>query len=280
MLASDNAIEIASPVLIQSECLDTGTLVECAKTKSQEHLLAISQRKSIPEAVTDVLVDPGDKQVTLSTAMNAGARFSNRGYRVLVQRAKGDEELAVSVGGRRDIPPLLFEQLLAAASEAVREQLQAEKKHAMTEVATVVENVASQIQAQAQIDSPQRASVRVLINSLSEAGQLNAIKLDEFAKTGRFDEIVAALSLMANIPIAAVERTLTDTRAESLIVLARAIDLPWETAKSIIALAALKFRRNPADMAKCTAAFQRLSPYTAQQILDFHRTRPRTATRH
>ena len=280
VLASDNAIEIASPVLIQSECLATETLVECAKTKSQEHLLAISRRKVVPESITDVLVERGDRQVALSATMNAGARFSSKGFRILVQRAKGDDELANSVGSRPDIPRLLFEHLLAAASEAVRDKLQTERKHAASEVSAVVEAIAGQIETQARIDSPHRASVRVLINSLHEAGQLDSEKLSDFARAGRFEEIVAALSLMANIPIAAIERTLNDTRAESLIVLARAIDLPWETTKTIILLAAKKFRRNPADIVKCTAAFQRLSPYTAQQILDFHRTRPRPMSRH
>ncbi len=274
MLASDDAIEIASPVLMQSECLSVETLIECAKKKSQEHLLAISRRRSIPKSIADILVERGDRQVALSTAMNAGARFSTSGFRTLVQRAKGDDELANFVGSRADIPPLMFEHLLATASGTVREKLQAERKHPNSEIDTVVGTVANQIQAQARINSPHRASVRVLINSLNEAGQLSPAKLDEFVKAGRFEEIVAALSLMANIPVSVIERTLNDTRAESLIVLARAVDLPWETTKNIILLAAKKFRRNPTDIVKSTTAFQRLSPHTAQQILDFHRTRP------
>ena len=48
-LACDNAIEIASPVLSQAEKLDVQTLADCAATKSQDHLLAITLRKIIPE---------------------------------------------------------------------------------------------------------------------------------------------------------------------------------------------------------------------------------------
>jgi len=75
LLACDEAIEVAAPVLTQAEALDIGTLIECARTKNQEHLLAISRRKSLPDKLTDVLVERGDQQVVLSTAKNAGSRF-------------------------------------------------------------------------------------------------------------------------------------------------------------------------------------------------------------
>ena len=46
-LAFDDFIDVAGPVLRQSERLDTKTLVANARTKGQGHLLAISKRKSI-----------------------------------------------------------------------------------------------------------------------------------------------------------------------------------------------------------------------------------------
>jgi uncharacterized protein (DUF2336 family) len=74
LLACDDAIEVASPVLTQAEGLDIGTMIECARTKNQEHPLAISRRKTLPANLTDVLVERGDQQVVLSTAKNAGSR--------------------------------------------------------------------------------------------------------------------------------------------------------------------------------------------------------------
>jgi uncharacterized protein (DUF2336 family) len=59
-LASDDEIEVAGLLLSQCEQIDEATLVENARTKSQDHLLAISRRYSIGEAVTDVLVERGD----------------------------------------------------------------------------------------------------------------------------------------------------------------------------------------------------------------------------
>ena len=48
-LACDDAIDVASPVLIHALGLDETTLIECARTKGQEHLLSISRRKTLPE---------------------------------------------------------------------------------------------------------------------------------------------------------------------------------------------------------------------------------------
>src|SRR5437870_524561 len=52
-LALDDSIDVAGPVLVQSGCLDDATLVEAATRRSQEHLLAISRRHALSEAVTD-----------------------------------------------------------------------------------------------------------------------------------------------------------------------------------------------------------------------------------
>ena len=61
-LAKDDDIAVAGPVLTQSPRLPETDLVEIAKTKSQAHLLAISGRTGIAEAVTDVLVRRGDRR--------------------------------------------------------------------------------------------------------------------------------------------------------------------------------------------------------------------------
>src|SRR6266403_453268 len=123
-LAFDDSIDVAGPVLRESEQLDDNALIANATTKSQSHLLAISQRKSIGETVTDVLVARGDQHVVNSVASNAGARFSDFGFLHMVKRAEGDSILAEQLGLRRDIPRRVFQQLIAKASEDVKKRLE------------------------------------------------------------------------------------------------------------------------------------------------------------
>src|SRR4029434_3914183 len=97
-LAFDDDVDIACPVLAQSERLDDPTLVENAKAKSQAHLLAISRRSALSTVVTDVLVERGDAEVVVSTVENRRAQFSEAGFARIVQRSEGDERLAISAG--------------------------------------------------------------------------------------------------------------------------------------------------------------------------------------
>jgi uncharacterized protein (DUF2336 family) len=273
MLACDDAIDVASPVLTQSEALDTETLVECAKTKSQEHMLAISRRKVLPEPVTDVLVERGDQQVVLSTAINAGAMFSLEGFGILVNRSQSDDLLTRRVGTRPDLPEQLFKKLLNAASKRVRETLEAEREHAIKDIRRIVSEVTDQIANKAVTQTQAYAAAQVLVQTLNQNGQLNVAKLDEFARNDRFEEILAALAVMAKMPPDLVERMVHDTHAESLLVLAKAVCVPWETTKAILTLAAQRYRRSAAGIDKCMASFERLKEPIARQILEFHRKR-------
>jgi uncharacterized protein (DUF2336 family) len=280
LLACDDVIEVASPVLSQADRLDTETLIECARTKNQEHLLAISRRKSLPEALTDVLVVRGDQQVVLSTAKNGGARFSGSGFNTLVTRSKGDDQLAACVGTRPDLPPQLFERLLESASATVRARLEAERKFAKSEIAKVVDEVTDRIQAESTRKPMSYAAAQVLAESLQRAGQLDSAKIEEFAHDGRFEELVAALSLKSNVPTSVIEENLRDTNAHLLLVLAKAIGLPWETTRGIMMLAAKRYRRSTASIDQAMPSFNRLRQSTAQQILDFHRTPTRAPRGH
>jgi uncharacterized protein (DUF2336 family) len=71
-LANHDEIVVAGPVLKGSTQLTSDDLVDIARRKSQDHLLAISGRSEIDEAVTDVLVDRGNAEVARKVAVNAG----------------------------------------------------------------------------------------------------------------------------------------------------------------------------------------------------------------
>jgi uncharacterized protein (DUF2336 family) len=274
-LACDDAIDVASPVLIQAERLDEATLVACAKTKSQEHLLAISRRKTLAEQVTDVLVERGDQQVLLSTAQNSGAKFSDNGFAILADRSDGDDLLAACVGIRADLPPQIFERLLETASLTVRAKLEAESPHARNAIDRAVSEVTAQIQAHAATGSPRYAATLEPIEALGPFERYDVGQLEAFAKARRFEETVAALAFMSDMPADVVERKVKDDHGEFLVILARAIGASWETTEIILAFSAGDSPRSPGDIERCEIAYLRLNRATAQKILSFHRTRER-----
>ena len=127
ILAFDDSIDVAGPVLQHSRRLDDKTLVTNIKTKSQPHLLAISKRCSIPVAVTDELVTRGNREVVHSVASNNGASFSDFGFLHMIKRSETDSILAEHLGLRKEILRHMFQQLIAKASDDVKRKLELER---------------------------------------------------------------------------------------------------------------------------------------------------------
>jgi len=78
-------------------------------------------------------------------------------------------------------------------------RLEAERAHSLPVSNSVVDDVTARIEAEALTRTPEYAAAQVLVESLDQAGLLDAAKLEEFAGGGRFAEIIAALALMANM---------------------------------------------------------------------------------
>lgn len=267
-LACDDAIDVASTVLTQSDNLDDLTVILCAKTKSQEHLLAISRRRSLGEAVTDVLVERGDQQVVLSTAQNAGARFSNSGFTNLVMRSNGDDRLAICVGARRDIPPQMLKQLIDMASESVRSKLAAENPRAKAEIDRVVTEVAKRIEAKAAVQAHKCATAPMLLNELE---QLDATRLDAYITAGRLEETVTVLAVMSGIPAHVVASRLKDEFVDFLVILAKTLNLSRSTTKAILTLGARKNRCAINAIEQGLVELESMNRETALQIVAVYR---------
>jgi uncharacterized protein (DUF2336 family) len=270
-LAFDDNIDVARPVLMQSERLDEAALVRNAATKGQEHLLAIAQRKTVSPSVTDVLIQRGDSIVLTKTAENKGARFSESGYAGLIQRAANNEQLALIVGTRPELPRHQFLKLLTIASNNVRLRLERDNPQAVGEIRRVVREVEANIQSQSAAQSHDYSDALELVEQLSRDGELHEHNVFALASEGKFEETVVALSLFAEVPIAVVERALTADRPELLLMLLKAMQFNWPTVKTIIGLRAMQNPRQPFDLEQCLASYERIKLTTAQQAVRYHR---------
>jgi len=277
-LALDDEIEVSGPVLTHSEFVDEGTLVESAKTKSQDHLLAISRRKVLPEKVTDVLVDRGNQQVALSAAQNPGAAFSEYGFSTLVRRSKGDDRLAQCVWARPEIPRQHLLKLFEEASESVRVALEANDRRKGRLIREMVAQASNKIQTKTREESSSYADAHRTVENLQRTGQLNEARLAAFAEEGRFDETAVALSLMCDLPIGLVERAFEQNWSEQLLVLAKSIDLSWGTTKTILLLQANSEGGGEPQLDQNFASFTRLQADTAKRAVQFYRLREQATT--
>jgi uncharacterized protein (DUF2336 family) len=274
-LAFDDAIAVAAPVLKHSVRLDDAALAENARTKSQAHLLAISERSALAESVTDVLVDRGDDRVAASTARNPGARFSTSGFSALTRRSKDNGDLALCVWSRPDIPRHELIKLFGQATEIVRRKLEASDPRRAGLIRTAVAQASDEIQNTTRAGSNEHATALAHIQSLHSRGQLDETKLCEFAHQRDFDRTAVALSIMSDLPIGLIERALVLDDGEQVLVIGKAIDLSWETTKSLLLLAPGRAGATNQTMNRSFASYFRLKTKTAQSALQFYRLKQR-----
>lgn len=272
-LARDDEIAVAAPVLVRSNRLNETDLVDIAKTKSQAHLFAISSRRQLGEAVTDVLVKRGDSDVLLNVASNSGANFTEGGLTTLVERAEKNGTLATRISGRSDIPPHLFHKLVVQASELVqRRMLASAAPEARTEIQRVLAKVFGEISPDTPAPHNFVAAQRMML-MLHNAGALGETELHDLAKSKRYEETVAALSLLCTVPIDVVDWLMSGDRIEPLLILFKAAGYDWSTARAVIMVRQGSRRTSAKELEDSCDDFNRLSYATARRVVRFWQDR-------
>ena len=277
-LARDQSIAVAWPVLAQSNRLTDEDLIACAEGNGQDRLLAISKRASISEAVGDLLVTRGDKNVIRSVAQNEGARFSDAGYGKLVERSFGDDELSVCVGLRKDIPKEHFHALISKASEVVFKKLAASNSAAVGEVKRVMFELTGQTVGISSKVTRNYVQAKAAFEELQRSGRSVEAAVQVFASTGKLEDTIVAIAGLCHLAIDAVERIFADKNADSdlVLLLIKAADFSWPTAKLVLELRRGEGGLSASDLKTSHRNFERLQAATAKRVVRFYQTRNAT----
>jgi len=269
LLAFDDAIEVAGPILTQASVTETD-LVANASTKSQAHLYAISRRLTLSEAVTDVLVDRGDRRVVRSVTRNAGARFSDAGFGKLVTRANDDETLAENLGMRADFPRHYFLKLLHSASASVRRKLIAAHPNAEIEAQEAVARVADSISDGMRDTSKAFTKAKAATKRRYASGQLSERDVHAAAKGQRFEQTVAGLALLGHLPVDLVERGLLDPSPDLVLILSKAAGCSRSTTRALLLMEVANRKMSPFDIDRALSSFEHLSVTTANRVIKYY----------
>lgn len=271
-LANDDDIAVAGPVLKLAPRLPEADLIDVANTKGQAHLRAISARRALGEAVTDVLVRRGDRDVARRVADNRSARISEKGFYRLVKRAEEDGILAEKVGLRPDIPAPMFRDLLTKATAVVHRRLIASATpEVRAAICDVLAKVSKEVGARV---GPRdyRAAQRVVL-SLDRANQLNEPALAAFCSEGKYEEAVVALAALAKVPVKIADRLMGGDRPDPVLILCKAADLSWPTVKALILARPDGVGTSSQGLDAAFTNYGRLSASTAQRVVRFWQVR-------
>ncbi len=271
-LASDDDIAVAGPVLKQAIRLPEADLIDLAETKSQAHLHAISGRRALGEAVTDVLVRRGNRDVARRVADNRGARISEKGFHGLVKRAEEDGILAEKVGLRPDIPAPMFRDLLTKATAVVHKRLIASATPELrTAICEILLKVSTEVGARV---GPRdyRAAQRTIM-SLDRANRLDEPTLTEFCAQHKYEETVAALAALTKVPIKIVDRLMSGDRPDPVLILCKAANLSWPTVKALVLARPDTGGTSSQGLDAAFANYAQLSASTAHRVVRFWQLR-------
>ena len=268
-LARDDEIAIAGPILSMSDRLTTPDLIEIATVKSQSHLLAISERSSLSEALTETLIERGDRQVISKLAENSGARFSEKAYAYLVDQPEADETLLEKIGLRLDLPLHILRRLLERVTDAVRARLLVlatpEKRD---EIREILDSIPNEVIANEELDIDFTAAQR-LVQLMCENGELDQVALLELAKARKYAAAVTALATLCTAPVDIIKQMLDDGRNEPLLVPCKAAGLSWPTLRALLQDDLLGRAASEDELNKLKSDYTRLSPSTARRLLEF-----------
>jgi uncharacterized protein (DUF2336 family) len=268
-LARDSEIAVAGAVLANSSRLRTSDLVEIASTRGQDHLLAISGRTNLPEAVTDVIVDRGERKVIRKLANNASARFSDAGYSTIVARADADDELSEILGLRVDLPAKFLLDLLRRATNAVRARLLA---IAPPELQEEIKRVLKAIAGAAGADTSSTrdfSRAEALVKLLKEHNELDDAAIVKFAGTKKFDEVAASLAVLNNVSTEMMARLLEGPRSDLILIPCKSAELNWLTVETILSSRPLQQAISEETLKLAWKDYGKLSVETAQRTLRF-----------
>jgi uncharacterized protein (DUF2336 family) len=269
-LAFDDAIEVAAPVLVCSPQLSDADLIESATTKSQDHLFAIAQRIALSEAVTDVLVERGDRRVVRTVVKNKRARFSLAGYGKLTNRARVDRTLALALGRRKDLPREYFLKLLETASASVRAKLEAINPQAAAAIRDTIDDVAIDLQQEARKASRRHARALRDARRRSHLNRFTEANVHAPAHAQSFERTLIALAKFGRFPLDLVERALVDKGEDMILILARAAGCSWTTVRELLLMYAAERNPQPEDLARALERYEKLDEATARRITNFY----------
>jgi uncharacterized protein (DUF2336 family) len=116
-------IEVARPVLRYARHLSEDTLLEVIAGKSQEHMMAVTQRQTISPKISHALVERGNDEVVTSLLSNEGAIIEAETFEAVAIRSMESTSLQKPLVNRADVPIGLLNELYTSVEKSLRKEI-------------------------------------------------------------------------------------------------------------------------------------------------------------
>ncbi len=228
-LANDEAA-VAGPVLSASPVLTDEDLLGVVRRHGQDHLRAVSARSSVPEAVSDVIVERGDDETLGTLLRNDGARLSRKASEAAVERAKANPALHEATISRANLPPDLLNDMYFVVEARLRTRIL--EQNASMDPA-LLESALAAGRARVAADDgalpADYAECLAYVEELRAAGQLTPQMLARFLRSGEKGggrtSFLIALAQLAEVDFHTARQIIERRELDALAVVCKAADL-------------------------------------------------------
>ena len=266
-LAND-AIEVAHPLLVNSDVLQDLELIEIIRNRTLEHQLAIAIRKCLSEKVSDALVETDNIDVIKTLLENPHAQISQKTMEYLVEQSQRVDTYQNPLLRRPDLDAQLAKRMYWWVSAALRAHILDHFDVDANELDDTMETAVQELANNATGAPPKAVE---LAARLFEHNQISPALILRTLRDGEVALFAALFSRFTGIRLQLVHRMLFEPGGEGLCIACRGAGIDKSTFASIYVLTRkARGRSQPSqlnDMAGILSLYERIKPDAAGTLL-------------
>ena len=276
-LANDDA-EVAHSILLKSDVLRDGELVEVIRHRTLEHQLPIAMRTDISEIVSDALVETGESSVITTLLENPNAHIATGTMEYLVEQSRRVDGSQNPLLHRHDLPSELARRMYWWVSAALRTHIVKRFDVDPSELDEMLETAVDEVLIGGAEDKSVHSAADKLAEQLVNTQDSESEFLIDLLRQGEVSLFEAMFSKLTELRIVLTRRLIYEPGGEGLAIACRAAGIEKETFATIFVLSrqARPGGRVVAkgEVAQVMGFYDRIDDLAAQRILRRWRRNP------
>jgi uncharacterized protein (DUF2336 family) len=269
ILANDE-FDIASPILLNSTILEDEDLMEIVRHRTISHRLAIAMRRSLSERVSDQLVATQSVDVIKALLENHGACISTATMSYLVDQSETQDAYHEPLLRRVDLPADLAKRMYYWVSAALRQFIVDNFSVDPVELDLTLSSIARKAAHEVPAHAPDEPATN-LARQLAERQDLTPDIIVETLRRGETPLFEAMLGQAVGLKPILARKLIYDSSGQGLVVACRAARIDRSNFVTLFMLMqrarSEPMTRDPYLMSKCLELYDRLSPETANKLV-------------
>ncbi len=223
---ANDEINVARPVLTNSNALGDHDLIYIIKSKSTEYWQAIAERKVLNDKVIDTLADTNDIDTAIKLAENKNIKLTNHALTALSDVAQGAESLAQPLLQRDEITSELATALYKHVSEDMKQYISAHFPLESADAGNALDEIIREFRgAQGASEFAPTPQMLKAADRYKAKGLLTTKLMMGALRRGQVQAFIAQFSKFSGMPADVIEEILKQKTGQGLAVSCKALEV-------------------------------------------------------